>query len=167
MNRRTHRHGAVALGYLCALAVTLGGCGSKEEAAPGGSAPSAKTDPLAGLTVHTYTVRGEIVSLPDAINDLQVRHEAIPEFKNPDGSMGMNTMIMPFWPPQGLSRDDARIAGRIASFSVEGRVPGEKVEVVFDVLWNADGTILGYYATSVTPLAPDTVLDFSPLESAP
>ena len=152
------------LGFGCALGaltLSLAACGSKE------SAPKAITDPLAGLTVHVYTVRGEIISLPDAAQDLQVRHEAIPEFKNPDGSLGMNTMIMPFWPPQGIPKDDPRIAGRIAGLSLDGLAPSEKVELTFDVLWDADNSLVGYYATSVTPLPAGTVLDFSPLEPAP
>lgn len=152
------------LGFGCALAaltLALAACGSKNESS------SAPADPLAGLTVHVYTVRGEIIALPDAAQDLQVRHEAIAEFKNPDGSLGMNTMIMPFWPPQGIPKDDPRIAARIAGLSLDGLAASDKVELTFDVLWDADNKLVGYYATSVTPLPVDTALDFSPLEPAP
>ena len=152
------------LGFGCALAaltLTLAACGSKNQPS------TTPADPLAGLTVHVYTVRGEIISLPDAAQDLQVRHEAIAEFKNPDGSLGMNTMIMPFWPPQGIPTDDPRIAARIAGLSLDGLAASDKIELTFDVLWDADNKLVGYYATSVTPLAADTALDFSPLEPAP
>jgi hypothetical protein len=152
--------------FRCALVSVVcaagGGCGSKDAKAP---APAA--DPLAGLTVHAYVVRGEVATLPDAVQDFQVRHEAIPEFKNPDGSLGMDTMVMPFWPPQGLPKDDARIAARVAGFSLDGIAVGQPVEVAFDVLWNADGTILGYYATRVTSLPAGTPMDFTPLPKAP
>jgi hypothetical protein len=153
------RFRTVGVVIVCAL---LGACGSRESDA---SKPA--TDPLAGLTLHSYTVRGEVVSLPTDTTDLQVHHEAIPEFKNPDGSLGMDTMIMPFWPPQGLSKDDPRIAARIAKFSLDGVEVGEPVELTFEVVWDADGKILGFYAASIAPLPPGTVLDYSALEPDP
>jgi len=146
--------GAVAV---CALGFA---CDSRK---PEKSSTSA-ADPLAGMTVHSYTVRGEVVSLPSDTTDLQVHHEAIPEFKNPDGSLGMDTMIMPFWPPQGLSMNDPRITKRIEGFKIDGIAVGQVVELTFDVLWDSDNKIAGFYATSIVPLPAGTALDFSPLK---
>ena len=155
-----NRFGIAVAVVACAA---LGGCGSRE------SKPESKpqADPLVGLTLHSYTVRGEVVSLPSDTTDLQIHHEAIPEFKNPDGSLGMDTMVMPFWPPQGLSKDDPRIAARIAKFSLDGIAVGEPVEVTFEVVLDGEGKILGFYAATVTELPPETALDFSALEAAP
>ncbi len=158
---RTVATSVASCALICAT-LAIVACGSHDASAT--TRKTSQSDPLAGLTVNAYTVRGEVVSLPDAVQDLQIRHEAIPEFQNPGGSMGMNTMTMPFWPPQGIAKDDPRIAARIEGFSLEGIAVDQKVEFAFDVLFDAEHKLVGYYATSIHPLPAETVLDFSPLK---
>ncbi len=112
--------------------------------------------------VHVYTVRGEVNALPSPTSDLRVRHEAIPEFIGPSGTVeGMGPMIMAFWPPQGLSLEQARVD----DLDVSGIEVGDKVTLVFEVIHDPETkAIKGYYATSIETLPDDTVLDFSPLE---
>lgn len=153
---RLLRSACVAAAAACAILV--GGCG--ESATPGASA-----DPRADLDIHRYVVRGSVISLPSELDDFMVKHEAIPEFKNPDGSTGMNVMGMPFWPPQG--------GGGLAELAPEqlpgldAVAPGDPVAVTFEVAFESypDG-FLGYYATGVEKLPEGTELDFTPLPPA-
>ena len=47
---------------------------------------------------HVYTVRARVTRLPDGSpsGDFRARHEAIPDYQAANGSVGMNTMEMPF-----------------------------------------------------------------------
>lgn len=135
----------VLTGLLAAGAVALSaaplGCARRESAA------------AQGIEKHIYTVRGEIVALPDPGNptsELQVRHEAIPHFRGGGAELGMNTMIMPFPLAEGLS--------------LEGLSEGQPVTLTFEVDFDVErDTLTGYRATKIEPLPEDTVLDWTPL----
>lgn len=143
--RRKHRLIRNSAMIAAALAlVVLGSC-KKKLADPPENAPPANTQ------VFEYTVRGIVAQLPGPMNEFAVRHEAIPEFRNPNGSLGMNTMQMEF--PLG---DNIILA--------EDITPGDPVEMTFVVEY---GDAPRYYAAVVTKLPEDTVLDFSPLEHTP
>jgi Cu/Ag efflux protein CusF len=103
--------------------------------------------PQAGALVHTYNLRGKIVSLPDASNpasELRIHHEAIQDFKNAQGEIKpMQAMTMSFPPAPGVSLD--------------GLAVGDVVEFVFRVQWEPTyemGT------TSINKLPPGTTLSF-------
>ena len=77
----------------------------------------------AASRVDSYTVRGQIVSLPGAGGvPMQIAHEEIPDFKNREGEeVGMETMTMPFPIAEGVS--------------LEGIESGDPVEFSFEVSW--------------------------------
>ncbi len=103
------------------------------------------------IVKHTYVVRGEVQQLPDpadARKEFLVRHEEIPEFKGPQGQVGMKAMVMPF--PLG------------EGFKVEGLSVGQKVTLTFTVEFDtAKDSPKRYYADSWVALDPGTVLDFT------
>lgn len=136
--------GAATAGALVLL--VSGGC-KRQEAAKDGAAPVTH--------VVKYTARGRVAALPSAMGDLSIQHEAIPEFRNPDGSLGMDTMQMPFPLGEGL----------VLATSIE---PGDPVEFTFAVEYSADyKNLTRYFLTAIEELSPETVLDFSPLERQP
>ncbi|MFG0293152.1 MAG: copper-binding protein [Phycisphaerales bacterium JB050] len=94
-----------------------------------------------------YTVRGQVVSLPTADDDLMVHHEAIPEFRKPSGT-GMKTMTMPFPLGKGISLD--------------GIEPGDKVNIAFAVDYEEGWSPIAYRVTKIEELPADTQLDFTP-----
>ena len=101
----------------------------------------------------TYTVRGVVESLPDAIagSELEVRHEAIPNFVDETGAVtGMPSMIMPFPLAKGLSLD--------------GIAKGDKIELTFAVWWKPRNH---YEATKIVELPADTALTFPAARPAP
>jgi Cu/Ag efflux protein CusF len=95
----------------------------------------------------TYTVRGEVDSLPvagDKTTEFRVHHEAIDNFKNEQGKVvGMNSMTMDFPPAKGVDLSNLK--------------KGDKVEMVFSVWWKATPP---WMATKVTKLPDDTKLVF-------
>ena len=104
---------------------------------------------------HSYTVRGQVVMVPSAdrpFDDLQIRHEAIPDYKKRDGEVyvnskgvrGMVTMTMPFPVAEGVS--------------LEGIEPGDKVEFVFVTTWGDEYP--EYEITEILELPADTELNF-------
>ncbi len=99
---------------------------------------------------HTYTVRAQVVALPDPANpaaEFQVHHEPIPHFNAGGGNLGMNAMIMPFPVAEGLSLSALRA--------------GQKITLTFEVDFDeARDSIVTYRATKVEPLPDDTALDF-------
>lgn len=95
-----------------------------------------------------YTVRGEVVSLPTANDDLMVRHEAIPEYRSTRG-MGMDVMVMPF--PLG------------AGISLDGVEPGDKLSITFSVDYEEGWSPISYRVIGFEELPSDTELDFTPL----
>lgn len=97
---------------------------------------------------RSYTVRGEIVQLPDPDNpmaEFQVRHEAIDDFVNRQGEVvGMNAMTMGFPAlASDVSLDDLTIGG--------------KVEMTFTVDWTNDPAMV---VRRIETLDPDTPLEF-------
>jgi hypothetical protein len=102
---------------------------------PEGPAPAARR----------YTVRGEVVRLPEhgvPLRELVLRHEAIPDFMGQDGRVvGMESMVMPLEVAPALPLDGVR--------------PGDKVEVVLKVDWARPS----YRVEQVRLLPASTVLD--------
>jgi hypothetical protein len=114
--------------------VCLPGCSGED----GGEAPAAEV-------VHTYTVRGRIVSLPsadDPVSELRIHHEPIDSFKSATGEAApMKAMTMTFPPAEGVS--------------LGGLAVGDAVEFVFRMQWEPS---VGMSTTSITKLPADTVL---------
>jgi len=109
--------------------------------------PEPQHQPPAQAIVHTYSLRGRIVSLPDPSNpasELRIHHEAIDDFKNAQGQPApMKAMTMSFPPAPGVSLD--------------GLAVGDIVQFVFRVQWEPTyemGT------TSIRKLPADTQLSF-------
>lgn len=106
---------AIRAGILAAAVVCVGAC--KDDA----PTPAAATPPEA-----VYTVRGRIVSLPEASkpgSSLQLMHEPIDNFVRQDGTLGMDSMTMPFPLAKGVSLD--------------GLAAGDAVEATFEVRWKS------------------------------
>lgn len=91
-----------------------------------------------------YTVRGEIAKLPARAGDeLSVRHEAIPEFKDKGGAVvGMEPMVMGFAVGKELA--------------LAGLSPGDKVQLTFTVDWKRPALTV----ERLDRLPPGTALDF-------
>jgi Copper binding periplasmic protein CusF len=105
--------------------------------------------PTRGEPNHTYTVRGKVEMLPDPsrpTSEFVVYHEPIPGFVNPNGTLGMPAMSMPFPVKQGLSLKLVNV--------------NDIVEIDFAV-WTTPG-VRGFEATAVRVLPPTTVLNFAP-----
>ncbi len=136
---RTHVTLTLAALFASVLFFSLISCEKKAQSVPASvAAQSAK-----------YTVRGQVQSLPDptrkGLEELQVQHERIPDFKDKSGKVvGMNSMIMGFPPGDGVEFPDLKV--------------GDKVEVDFEVVWTGK---VPYYFTAVRKLPADTALDFS------
>jgi Cu/Ag efflux protein CusF len=98
-----------------------------------------------GPVMRRYTVRAEVVRLPDPgapLREIVLRHEAIPDFVGQDGKVvGMPAMVMPLEVAPGLP--------------LEGVRPGDKVEIVLRVDW----TRPSYRVEQVRPLPAGAVLD--------
>jgi len=109
-----------------------------------------------------FETRGEVVHLPGPLHDFEVRHEAVPDFPNPDGTTGMDVMVMPFWPPvrsQGVQPQ--RIPDDL---DLQGIEVGDKVLITWEVqVDRATRAPIGFYALDVEELPADTELDFTPL----
>ena len=117
-----------------------------------------KGDPAADAPApiqHTYTVRGQVVVIPSTerpFDDLEIRHEAIPDYKlrngevnvNSKGFAGMVSMTMGFPVAEGVS--------------LEGIEPGDKVEFVFITTWGEKYP--EYEVTEIRELPVDTELQF-------
>lgn len=94
-----------------------------------------------------YSVRGRVESVPIAgkpTSEFVVHHEPIDSFHNPDGTLGMSSMTMPFPLSKGLSINDLRV--------------GDVVEMTFAV-WTKPGN-LGWEARAVKRLPSETQLRF-------
>lgn len=102
--------------------------------------------------VAEYTVRGEVVAMPTADEAMQIRHEAIPDFKGPD-KMGMDVMVMPFPFAEGVS--------------IEGIEVGDKVMLTFSVDYEDGWSPLEHRVIRYKELPADTELDFTPLPKEP
>lgn len=93
-----------------------------------------------------YTVRGIVRALPSPDrpgSELQVRHEALPDFKSIDGEVvGMKSMTMPFPADPDL---------------LEGVEVGDRISFDFEVSWTGSPPMK---VTRLEVLSPDTVLGF-------
>jgi Cu/Ag efflux protein CusF len=117
-----------------ALAV-LPGC--RQSGAPAGSPPA---------QTKRYTVRGEVVRLPEAgapAPEVSIRHEAISDFEDRTGTViGMRPMVMPFRVGSGVS--------------LAGLERGDRIRFRFAVDWSANRMEI----ESIEALPRDTALDF-------
>jgi len=122
---------------------------------PAAHAADKQQEASSDTPVQTYTVRGEIVGLPAKdrpFDELQIHHEAIPNFadrngkvmENSKGMKGMMAMTMPYPVAKGVSLDGYKI--------------GDKIEFTFQVTWGEDYPT--YAITKITKLPPDTTLNF-------
>jgi len=129
----------VHLAAAALLAVALGGC--REPAAP-----SAQADGGSTQAPRRYTVRGEVVRLPEpgrSGSEMSIRHEAVPDFVDRAGHVvGMGSMVMPF------RLDPPVLAGGIAV--------GDKVEMRFAVDWSRNA----FWIERLDKLPADTPLRF-------
>ena len=108
--------------------------------------------PAAPPADASYTVRGEIVRLPQAPGtEILIRHEAIPQFRGMDGKVvGMDAMTMPF--PLGPGA------------SAEGLAAGDRIEFVLELRWqDARGPVL---VTRLSRLPAGTRLSFDAAQDA-
>ncbi len=122
---------------LPALLAAPAACRRGEQAAP---APSA--------AVQRYTVRGEVVRLPEPgrpAPELVIRHEAVPGFVDHGGqAVGMDAMVMPFALRPGVG--------------AEGLAAGDPIRFTFAVDW-AHGA---FWIERLEKLPPGTPLEFGP-----
>ena len=134
---------------------SLNGC---DKPAPDAHPPAAAAgDAAPDANSHTYTVRGRVVSVPSAdspLADLEIHHEAIPDFKNREGIVfenptsgvrGMKSMTMAFPVDEAVS--------------LEGIEVGDLVRFTFVTVWGEDYP--DYRVTEITELPADTELDFT------
>lgn len=142
-HRRTSRHVLTAACLSLALAATA--CGGSEPA----SEPDASEPPD-----QTYTLRGEVVGLPQGSEEprqLRVRHESLPEFVGFEGEVvGMASMTMPF--------------PLADSIELEGVEEGDKVEMTFEVRWEGSPPLR---VVELEELPPETELQFDGAETMP
>jgi len=106
--------------------------------------PPATAAPATGTS---YTVRGQVVDVPDPANpvsEFAVRHEAIDDFKSATGEVvGMGAMNMPFPLGPGVSLADLKI--------------GDIIEMDFEVQYQP---ATKWFATRIVKLPADTKLEF-------
>lgn len=132
---------AVLAGVLwAAAAVTFIGCDSKSAQAR-------------GPANATYVVRGKVEMVPEAgqpTSGFVLHHEPIDNFQNPDGTVGMGSMIMPMPLGKGVETAGVRV--------------GDVVRVTLDV-WTTPGQ-RGFEVRTLEKLDPETVLRFGPPDPA-
>ena len=112
-------------------------------------APACSKTPPAPQPEHVYTVRGQVVAVPDSSrpkSTLQIRHEPIPGYINQKGEQtGMGSMTMPFPTVPGLD--------------VSGLAPGDAVEFTWEVRWTPPPFAR---VSRIAKLPPGTALNFGP-----
>lgn len=92
---------------------------------------------------QSYTVRCEIKAVSVENKELQLHHEAIPDFTNAKGKQtGMMAMVMPFHVTDAV--DITTLAA------------GDKVEIIFGTHWKKKPTLR---ITKLTKLPPETELE--------
>jgi hypothetical protein len=149
MSLKTSRCSTVAAAAAVAL---LFGCSNHDQ---GAQQPAPTHNAATAPVVHTYTVRGVVVTVPTAarpLDDLEIRHEHIPDYKKRDGEVyvnakgvrGMVSMTMGFPVAEGVS--------------LEGIAPGDKVRFVFVTTWGE--SYPSYEVTEIEKLPPETELNF-------
>jgi len=115
----------------------------------GGGAPEEETGTP---NVIVYETRGRVEMLPEAalpMNDFLVHHEPIPGFKgnfSETTPAGMNSMVMPFPPGEGVDLDGVKI--------------GDVLSLRFQVTYHSEnGAVSGMTLLSYEELPADTRLD--------
>ncbi len=128
------------------------------EAGPAGEEQQA--DAGGEIEVIRFSTRALVRSLPDAERGMrfQAHHEEVPDFPNPDGSMGMSVMVMPFWPPLVFD-SSAFDADRAGELDLTGIEVNDKVLITWELQRYSGGAILGYYAVHIEELDPTTALN--------
>ena len=131
------------------------GCGGGEETGAERSPAAGPAEPE--VREVEYTVRGVVERMPGAMNELLVRHEAIPEFDtgrvDDEGTpvLGMNVMSMEFPAGEGYDYRDLSV--------------GDKVALTFAVRHDAeDNSLVGWELVSHEVLPDETELNFTPLD---
>jgi Cu/Ag efflux protein CusF len=139
MQRKAENRKPRALGAGLVVFGLLGAAGCEQKK------PAAATE--YGPAEHTYTVRGEVVELPQADNPMtgfRVKHEPIREYKDREGKVvGMGTMTMSFTPGPGVS--------------LEGIEKGDKVELVWEMWYRPR---MRERVVSVKELPAETVMEY-------
>jgi hypothetical protein len=137
--------GAIALAGLLAFLAPIA---CEQKAAPAKAVAKRPADKV-------YTVRGQILMLPvpgKPTTDLVIHHEAIDDFVNPGGKLGMASMEMPMPAGPGVS---------LKEFAV-----GDIVELDLSVWYKPEFTAVeNYSVTRLKKLPADTALKFG--EAAP
>lgn len=137
----------IALGIAALIALGIALCAGACAPAPQEPEPVSEPD-------QVYTVRGEVMGLPQGpgeLRQLRVRHESVPDFVDSEGEVvGMASMTMPFPVAEDVDMDDLET--------------GDKVEMTFEVRWN-DGRPLRVVGLEELPA--DTALDFETQETMP
>lgn len=151
MSCQISRLSAVAAAAAVAL---LLGCGDSatDSPAPVTDQPQGQDD---GLTRHSYTVRGRVVTVPSAerpMDDLEIHHEAVTDYKNRDGEVFVNSKGVPGMISMTMGFPVA------AGVSLEGIAPGDIVEFTFVTTWGEQYPT--YEVTRIAKLPADTELNF-------
>lgn len=116
-------------GLFCLLLAGLSGCDQRDEELQGGE-------------MQHYEVRGELIRLPVGDRPMQIRHEAIPNFRNMQGEVvGMDAMTMPFPVAPGVSLDGLAVGDRVR-FDFEVRWGGRPPYQIVRIEKLPEGTVL-------------------------
>ena len=133
---------AAVLALALVAVLALGACSPPPPPAPAGPDQS-------------YSVRGEIVRLPDPADpqhEIWIRHEAIPDFTSEEGAVvGMDAMTMPFALAEEID---------LSAYEI-----GEKIRFTLEVRWADQAQPAKVVAVEKLPA--DTELVFAPRESEP
>jgi phenylpropionate dioxygenase-like ring-hydroxylating dioxygenase large terminal subunit len=154
MTRQYRRLSAVTAAVAAGL---LFGCSdsASEDPTPTPTATEPTESPDDGVLRHSYTVRGKVVTVPSAerpIDDLEIRHEAITDYKNREGEVYVNS--------KGVSGMMSMTMGFpvAAGVSLEGIAPGDIVEFTFVTTWGEKYP--NYEVIEIKKLPADTELNF-------
>ncbi|HYD00180.1 MAG TPA: copper-binding protein [Phycisphaerales bacterium] len=132
---------------LCVGLAALTACSGKDKPMDPPAEKSTGRTPPGRTPDGTYTVRGEVSSLPttgDKRTEFRVYHEAIDDFKDKGGKVvGMNAMTMDFPPAKGVDLSNLK--------------KGDKVSLTFSVWWGGSPPWL---VTKIEKLPDDTKLVF-------
>jgi hypothetical protein len=141
MKTSPHARRLAATAALITLLGTLTLLTACKPSQDGRGAPTART------TGRTYTIRGQVVQLPDPAQPgtgLVLQHEAVDDFVGRDGkTVSMDPMSMPFPVAPGVS--------------LAGIAPADVVEFDLNVDWQAETPVA---VTRVRKLPPGTKLVF-------
>jgi hypothetical protein len=112
-----------------------------------GDAVRSNGDTAPGGAVETYEVRGVVLAVPDPsdpLSNLEIRHEAIDDFRSIDGEIvGMDSMRMAFPVAEGVD--------------LAGIAPDDKVAFTLEVEWEGEPP---YRVARIEELPADTELEF-------